>query len=112
MSRLLLSVILIMFPCMANASDPTPLIEIFIEWPLLSMSVILCFFSFLKFKNSLISNLVLLLFHVLVLLWLTEVGYMRNNGDIIWLSLVINIIGIGLGVYKVRAKSNIDNSKK
>jgi len=95
---------------MANASDPTPLVEIFIEWPLIFMSVILCIFSFFKFKNSLISNIVLFLFHILVLLWLTEVGYMRNNGDIIWLTLTINIIGIGLGGYKISSKSNTDNS--
>ena len=110
MNRLLLLVVLIIFPCVANASDPTPLIEIFVEWPLLFMSVILCLFSLLKFNNSLVSNLVLLLFHILVLLWLTEVGYMRNNGDIIWLSLTINIIGIGLGVYKISCKSNTGNS--
>jgi hypothetical protein len=109
-NRLLFLVVLIIFPCMANASDPTPLIEIFIEWPLLFLSAILCFFSFLKSKNSLVFNLVLLLFHILILSWLTEAGYMRNHGEMIWLSLTINIIGIGLGAYKVSCKKRTDNS--
>ena len=108
-NRLLFLVVLAIFPCMANASDPTPLIEMFVEWPLLFMSAILCLFAFLKFKNSLISNLALLLFHLLVLEWLTEVDYMTNNGDMIWLSLIINIIGVGLGFYKISRKSSSDN---
>jgi ABC-type uncharacterized transport system permease subunit len=90
---------------MANASDPTPLVELFIEWPLLFIASIFCFFAFMKFKNSLIANIVLFFFHVLVLWWLIDVGYIKNNGDIIWLSLAINILGLGLGIYKVSYKN-------
>jgi hypothetical protein len=73
------------------------------------MSVILCLFSSLKLSNSLTSNIALLLLHILVLLWLTDVDYMKNNGDMLWLSLMINIIGVGLGFYKISRKSSSDN---
>lgn len=94
MEKCLLVIYLLVFPSIVVASDPTPLFPIFVAWPLFSISVFLFVPVFLKTKNSLFVNLVLLIIHVLVILWASDVGYMKSSGGVVWLSLAVNVCSI------------------
>lgn len=100
MEKCILVISLLVFPSIVVASDPTPLFPIFVAWPLFSISVFLFIPVFLKAKNSLFVNLVLLIIHVLVILWASDVGYMKSSGGVVWLSLVVNIFSIVYWLFK------------
>lgn len=98
--RLILASILSL-PLAAQASDPTPLIEIFFEWPLLFFSSLLFFIALRGWRNALSLNLALFTFQLLILWWLTSADYMKNNGEIIWIALTINAAAIGLAIQRL-----------
>ena len=89
-----LGILLLVFPGLVFASDPTPLFAIFIAWPLFLISLFLFIPVFLKAKNSLFVNLVLLIVHVFIILWASDVGYMKISGGVVWLSLLVNSCSI------------------
>lgn len=106
MEKCILVIFLLVFPSIVVASDPTPLFPIFVAWPLFAISLLLFIPVYLKAKNSLFVNLVLLIIHVLVILWASDVGYMKASGGVVWLSLVVNICSIVYWLIKNTEKPN------
>ena len=102
--RLTCAIFCLCFSFNALASDPTPLIKLFFEWPLLILSTLFCFMAYKGLRHVLIANLLLGAFELLVLWWLTEADYMNRNGELLLTALVINAIGIALSVKKVFLK--------
>lgn len=82
---------MLILPNIAFASDPTPLFLFFIAWPLLATSILFFILVFIKARNALFINLVLLIAHILVILWASDVGYMKVKGSWVWFSLTINL---------------------
>jgi hypothetical protein len=97
------------YPGMAMASDPQPLFEIFIEWPLVFFSVFLFLVAILRLRNSLVVNLILLPVHLLVIWWALEVDYMGKEDNVLWLSLAVNIVSVVIGFLKISKDSNRNN---
>lgn len=88
-------------PGLAMASDPTPLFELFIAWPLLAMALI-CFGLVLsRTRNALSINLVLLLFLAPVTWWAYDAEYLKaDKVNWFWWAIVINLAAIGLWWYR------------
>jgi hypothetical protein len=106
LEKFILVTCLLAYSGFVAASDPTPLFAIFIAWPLLAISLLFFIVALLRAKNSLFVNLVLLSFHFLVIVWATDVGYMKAGGDVVLLSLIVNFCSIVYWFAKNKKNTN------
>ncbi|MDJ0656555.1 MAG: hypothetical protein QNJ40_20510 [Xanthomonadales bacterium] len=98
----LLAVLLLTMTAPALGSDYTGFFVLFLEIPILVISLLFLPLCFLAPKVGLALATMLLLGIFVVLYWASDVGYMSTAGGLLLLSLVINVIGIAVAAKKAK----------
>jgi hypothetical protein len=92
----------LLLPTPALASDPTPLFVIFVEAPLLFLSLIFLAVCFGAPKTGRVLAGLLLVASLFFLGWASRVGYMGSAGGMLLLSIFVDILGLIIAAKKIR----------
>mgnify|MGYP001822860963 CR=1 FL=1 len=97
-------------PSAVLASDFTPLFVLFVELPILGMSVLFLLICFGAPKVGLSLSSVLLFGSLFVVGWASG-GYMDNAGGFLLSSLLVDIAGISIAIKKLNTAKKLDSSE-
>jgi hypothetical protein len=92
------------------ASDFTPLFVLFVEIPVLGISVLFLLVCFAAPKLGLVLSTLLLFASLLIVAWASG-GYMDDAGGFLLSSLLVDIAGILIALKKRNLASELESSK-
>jgi hypothetical protein len=101
----------LLFPTAAIASDYTGLFFLFLEVPILGVTLLFLTIGLFAPKTGLILLTFLLPGILFALAWASEVGYMSEAGGLILLSLIIDIGGIFLAIIKIQKAREAESNE-
>lgn len=106
--------VLLLLPMQAQASDPTALFVIFVEAPLLFLSVVFLGVCFAAPRAGVTLTGLLLLASLIFLGWASSVGYMESAGGMLLISIAVDILAIVIATKKIArfGKSRTDEETK
>lgn len=94
--------LLLLLPTPALASDPTALFVLFVEVPLLFLSVVFLGVCLTAPRAGIVLTGLLLVGSLVFLGWASDVGYMESAGGMLLISIAVDILGLIIAIKKIR----------
>ena len=101
----------LVLPTKAFASDYTAFFFLFMEIPVLVISLLFLVVCFFAPKVGVVLMALLFGASLFILNWASEVGYMSTAGELLLISLVIDLIGIVTSVKKINDAKKLNSDK-